>query len=117
MATVPSVAVGILPSFSCPSCWPAYAALLSSIGLGVYDYSEYLIPITVAALLFSLTMLGWQAVRRKWYSPLILAFMGSIVHFLGRFVLESDPVSYTGLVMLFVASLWSGFPRRRAAGL
>lgn len=116
ITTVPSVAIGILPSFSCPSCWPAYAALLSSVGLGVYDYSEYLMPITITALAFSIAMLGWQAVHRKWFFPLILALIGSFIHLVGRFVLESDPVSYTGLAMLFIASFWSGFPKRRSAG-
>jgi hypothetical protein len=113
VSIVPSLAVALLPSFSCPSCWPAYAAFMSAIGLGVYDYSEYLIPITAAAITFSLVMLGWQALRRKSYPPLILAIAGSIVHIVGRFILESQMMSYLGIGLIFIASIWVSLPKRR----
>jgi len=113
VSSIPSVAVALLPSFSCPSCWPTYAAFMSVIGIGVFDYSEYLLPITVVAIVFSLTMLGWQALRRKWYSPLILAIVGSIIHIVGRFKFESQLISYIGIGSLFIASIWSAFPKRR----
>lgn len=113
ISTIPSLAVGLLPSFSCPSCWPGYAAFMGAIGLGVYDYSEYLIPITAVAIAFSLAMLGWQAFRRKWYSPFILALVGSTIHVAGRFILESEMFSNFGIGLLFIASIWSSLSKRR----
>ena len=31
LATLPGIAVSLLPSVTCPACWPAYAGLLSSL--------------------------------------------------------------------------------------
>ncbi len=33
LLALPGVGVSILPKLACPLCWPAYAGLLSSIGL------------------------------------------------------------------------------------
>ncbi len=86
---------------------------MSAIGVGVFDYSDYLLPITAAAVVFSLTMLSWQALRRNWYSPLILASVGSVIHLAGRFTFESQMMSYLGIGFLFIASIWSAFPKGR----
>ncbi len=37
LLAVPGVVVSLLPSLTCPLCWPGYAALLSSFGLAFFD--------------------------------------------------------------------------------
>jgi hypothetical protein len=34
LMTIPGVGMSLVPKLACPSCWPAYAGLLSSVGLG-----------------------------------------------------------------------------------
>jgi hypothetical protein len=34
LTVLPAVGVAMLPNLTCPACWPAYAGLLSTIGLG-----------------------------------------------------------------------------------
>ncbi len=41
--------------------WPAYAGLLSSVGLGFLISAKYLLPLTVVFLIFALAALGFRA--------------------------------------------------------
>jgi len=47
LATIPAAAVAVMPALACPACWPAYASLLGSLGLGFMIESTYLMPITI----------------------------------------------------------------------
>jgi len=58
--TIPGVGVSLLPKLACPFCWPAYAGLLSSVGLGFLISAKYLLPITAAFLVL--------AVAARWHS-------------------------------------------------
>ena len=33
-AVIPGIGVSLMPKLICPLCWPAYAGLLSAVGLG-----------------------------------------------------------------------------------
>ena len=48
LAVVPGVAVGALPA--CPLCWPIYAGVMSSVGLGFLLETTYLLPLTVGTI-------------------------------------------------------------------
>src|SRR5258708_12119466 len=50
LLTIPGAAISLLPILACLLCWPAYAALLSSLGLGFLGNSAYLLPLTGALL-------------------------------------------------------------------
>ena len=43
VAVLPGVGVSLLPKLTCPMCWPAYAGLLSAVGLGFLISSQYLL--------------------------------------------------------------------------
>jgi hypothetical protein len=47
---IPAALASTLPVLGCPLCWPAYAALLSSLGLGFLVYERYLLPLTISLL-------------------------------------------------------------------
>jgi mercuric ion transport protein len=34
VAILPGIGVSLMPKLICPLCWPAYAGLLSAVGLG-----------------------------------------------------------------------------------
>ena len=58
--TLPGVGVSILPKLACPACWPAYAALLSSIGLGFLISTVSLLPMTVVLLSLALGAIAFR---------------------------------------------------------
>jgi len=58
---LPGVAVSLLPKLVCPMCWPAYAGLLSSVGLGFLISAAYLLPFTAGFLALALAAMGFRA--------------------------------------------------------
>lgn len=110
LAVLPAVGVALLPSITCPACWPGYAAVLSSFGIGFLPSNRYLLPLTATFLVIYLFMLAWEARKRHRFGPLIVGTAGSTVLVVGRFVLESNPVLYAGVAVLITASIWNAWP-------
>jgi hypothetical protein len=106
--------VSLLPSLACPLCWPAYAALASSLGLGFLASSTYLLPLTGALLAIAVVGLGLQA-KTIGYGPLVLGLVSAAVILPGKFLLASSLMTYAGVALLVIASAWSLAPKRFAA--
>ena len=113
VAALPAVGAAALPKLTCPACWPAYAGLLSSMGVGFINYTPYLLPLTASFLLLSLAALGWRARRRRGYGPLILGIAASALLLIGKFVFDSDTAMYVAIASLIAASGWNAWPRAR----
>ena len=107
LLAVPGVGLSLLPKLACPACWPAYAGLLSSVGLGFLVSTVYLLPMTAAFLLLAVAMLAFRARRRRGYGPFALGFIAASFILLGKFSLASNPVLYAGLGLLILASVWN----------
>jgi len=112
---LPVMGTAFLPKLACPACWPAYAGLLSALGLGFIDYTPYLLPLTLGFLFIALVTLAFRADRRRGYSPFILGFVASLVLMIGKFGYESDIAMYVGLGLLISASVWNTWPSKKAA--
>jgi hypothetical protein len=109
---VPSIGVSVLPKLACPACWPAYAGLLTSIGLGFLISVRYLLPLTIAFLVLALAAMLFRARDRHEYGPFLLAVLGVGGVLLGKFARDSRPTVYGSIGLLVVASLWDTRPRR-----
>lgn len=114
-AMLPSIGVALLPKLSCPACWPAYAGLLSSLGIGFVDYTPYLLPFTLLFLVVSLATMAYKAANRHGYRPLLLGVAASTILLIGKFYFDSDAAMYVGLAVLVAASLWNTWPGKRQA--
>jgi len=114
--SLPTVGVALLPKLTCPACWPAYAGLLSAMGIGFFDYTPYLMPLTALFIVIVLASLAFRAKRRHGYRPLWLGIVASLVLLTGKFHYDSDAIMYVGLGLLVLASLWNSWPRRNDAG-
>lgn len=112
-AAFPAIGIAVLPKLTCAACWPAYAALMSSIGVGFFNYTDYLLPITLTALAVSLFALGVTALRSKSYRVFSLGIVAAALIFVGKFWFESDPITYTGAAILIGASIWSALLRTK----
>ena len=111
LTALPGVGVSVLPKLACPMCWPAYAGLLSSLGLGFLISGRYLMSVTSVLLLIAVASLGFRARRRRGYIPMLLGVAGSALVLYGKFFLESGMVLYGGVALLATASLWNSWPR------
>lgn len=49
-AFLPGIGVSLLPKLTRPMCWPAYAGLLTTLGLGFLMSGRYLFGVTVVFL-------------------------------------------------------------------
>jgi hypothetical protein len=111
LATVPGIAFAFLPKLACPACWPAYAGLLGSIGLGFLLDTAYLLPLTAVFLVLAVSALGSRARTRKGYGPLAVGLVAAVVVLVGKFVFESDAAMYGGIGLLVAASVWNVWPK------
>lgn len=115
MPLAPAVGIALMPKLVCPACWPAYAGLLSALGLGFINYSPFLLPLTAMFLVLVLATLGWRARTRHGYAPLTLGIIAALIMLVGKFQFDSDIVTYAGIALLVGASLWNSWPRRNPA--
>jgi len=113
-AVLPGIGVALLPKLACPACWPAYAGVLSSVGLGFLVESRYLLFLTTAFLFFALSALVFRARTRRGYGPFGIGVLAATTILVGKFVFESDPTMYAGVGLLVCASFWNSWPRGAA---
>ena len=114
-AMFPAVGVALLPKLACPACWPAYAGLLSSLGIGFIDYTPYLLPLTIMFLLIVIVALSYRAKSRHGYRPLMMGLLASTIVLINQFFYENNVAMYTGIALLVLASLWNTWPKSQAA--
>jgi len=112
LAAVPGIAFAFLPKLACPACWPAYAGLLSSVGLGFLLDQTYLFPLTAAFLLLAVGALAFRAQARRGYGPLALGLAAAVVVLAGKFAFGSNAAMYGGIAVLVAASVWNAWPVR-----
>jgi mercuric ion transport protein len=109
---IPGIGFALLPKLACPLCWPAYAGILSSLGLGFLISASYLLGFTVAFLIVAVAALAFRARQRWGYGPLLFGIAGSAALLGGKFYLESSAVTYVGFGSLVSAAVWNTWPRR-----
>jgi mercuric ion transport protein len=110
--TIPGIGVALLPKLLCPLCWPLYAGIVSSVGLGFLIGTTYLLPITSACLILTLAVLGLRANQRRGFGPFLIGLVASAAVLIGKFYLGSNALVYGGVGVLVVASVWNALPRR-----
>jgi hypothetical protein len=67
LLTIPGIGVALLPKLACPLCWPLYAGIVSSLGLGFLISTTYLLPLTIGFLSLTVAVLAFQAKQRRGY--------------------------------------------------
>lgn len=111
-ASIPSIGVALLPKLTCPVCWPAYTALLSSIGVNFVNYTSVLLPVLAILLVVSLTTLAHRARQRRGFGPFWLGLCASLLILTGKFLLDKNSTIYVGSGLLVFASFWNIWPRK-----
>ena len=109
---VPGVGVSMLPKVICPICSPAYPAVLSSLGLGFLVSTTYLLPVTIALLAVASGALAFRASNRRGRRPFWIGVIAASTVVAGKFWFGSTPITYSGVGLLVLASVWNVIPRR-----
>lgn len=104
-ASFPAIGTALLPKLACPLCLPAYATLLSVLGLEFFDYTPYLLPLTITFLTVALSALVIQARRVRQWAALMISIPASAIVLLGKFAFELDWLTTVGIGLLVVAIL------------
>jgi mercuric ion transport protein len=110
LVALPAVSVSLLPKLACPLCWPAYAGLLSSVGLGFIISTKYLLPLTATFLVLALAALVFRAKNRHGCGPFALGVFSAVGILLGKFEWGLNPALYGAVGLLAIASLWNAWP-------
>ncbi len=111
-AALPSFTLALLPKVACPACWPLYAGVLGSLGLGFLVRSEILLPLTILFLTGTLASFVVGARRRRGYGPALLGAGAATALLAGKFALELDSAVHVAVGLLLAASFWNVWPRR-----
>ncbi len=112
-AALPGIGVALLPKGLCPACWPAYAAVLSALGLGFLMQDRYLPPLTLAFLCLATFALAYRARTRRGFMPAIVGGVAGLVFLGTKFALDVPTLAYLALGAFTVAALWNAWPIRR----
>lgn len=84
-----------------------YAGLSSVLGLHIAVEQRYLVPLTAASMALAIGGLWLLARRGGDYRPPLLGTLMAANVLIGKFVLENQPWTYTSLIGLALAALWS----------
>lgn len=106
-ASMPAIGTALLPKLTCPLCFPAYAAILSALGLEFVDYTPYLLPLTAAFLAVAVIVLALQTRRTGNVYPLLLGIAASAIVLTGKFHIDSEWLTIGGIALL-VAAIFLG---------
>lgn len=112
LLVLPAVGATLLPVGVCPACWPVYAGVLSASGLGFLLKTDYLLPVAVLFLLVAVGALAFRAKSRRGYAPCALGLAAAAAVLVGKFLLVSDAMIGSGMVLLVAASIWNAWPRK-----
>jgi mercuric ion transport protein len=113
---VPGITVSLLHKLMCPACWPAYAGIVSALGLGFLISTKYLLTLTVVFLAISVTALAFRSSGRRGLAPFWLGLVAAAAILIGKFGFESKYLTSTGISLLISASLWNSWPQRAQPG-
>ena len=102
-ASFPAIGTALLPKLTCPLCFPAYAAVLSALGIEFLDYTPYLLPLTAIFLAVTIAVLVFQTGRTGNVVPLVLGIVASLIVVFTKFVIESNWLTAGGVIMLVAA--------------
>lgn len=116
MATLPGIIAALLPSVACPACWPAYAGILSAVGLGAFMNGPYFFALIVVLLGVTLLSLGYGARSRRGYRPLIVGAVAAIVIVIAKSLEGPLLANYAGVALLVSASVWNSWPMNKPIG-
>lgn len=107
---VPALAAALLPK--CPLC---LMGVMSAVGLSFSIKASWLLPLSLFFLLTTTVALTLQARAGRSYRTLVLGVGAVAVITSSKFYVDSNLLTYSGVVILAAHSLWVGRRKVEAA--
>lgn len=111
MLAAPGIGISLLPKLACPACWPAYAGLLASVGLGFLISTTYLLPLTAGFLALALAVMAFRAKSHRGYGPFLVGSVAAVAVLFAKFLWRFNPAVHGAVGVLAMASAWSAWPQ------
>lgn len=111
----PSLAISALPKLVCPVCSPGYAAVLPSLGVGFLTSTTYLLPTTGVMLALAVAALRQRTTKHRRAAPFWIGVFASVCILAGKFWFEFAAMTYSGIAVLAIASVWNVMSKRSRA--
>ncbi len=113
LSAAPGLIAAVLPNATCPACWPVYAGVLSSLGLGFLMQGTYFFFIIGSLLAVSLFSLFYKATSRRGLKPFMLGSIASVGIIVGKIAEWPDVIFYLFAAILVTASVWNNWPKKK----
>ncbi len=113
LSTLPGIGAALMPNLACPACWPAYAGILSTLGLGFLINGPYFFLFIGILLSISLYSLAHKAKTRRGYLPFWLGCLSMVIIIVGKYYELPEYIFYSGAALLVIASVWNNVPIKK----
>ncbi|MEW6144147.1 MAG: MerC domain-containing protein [Thermodesulfobacteriota bacterium] len=113
IAGLGAVGAVFLPKFICPACWPVYAGILSTMGLGFLLHGVSLLILSVTLLGLALLVFALRGRKRGSFLPFWIGLVGVSLVLTGKFFWINNFSAYAGAAFLMLAVIVDVRPLRR----
>lgn len=113
LSVLPGVGAALLPTVTCPACWPAYAGVLSALGLGAVMNGPYYFAVIAGLLTLSLFALAYRARSRRGYIPFLCGGLATALILGNKYWSGPALFNFGGAGLLIMSSVWNNWPRNR----
>lgn len=104
-ATPATVMALVAHAATCPACWPIIGGVMSALGVTSVIGTKVMLPLFVGFLLLGMTPLG--AAARRHPGPLLVGLVAAVLMLIGKFVLQTNVLTFGGIAVLASAYFWS----------
>jgi hypothetical protein len=104
LLTISSALFAVAPK--CPVCFLAYFGIFGVATASASAYRAWLPPITALWLALTIAMLTFQRRGKRRYGPAIMGFVAALLLLVGKFVVDSQAMTFAGIIALLGAAAW-----------
>lgn len=107
--------LGLFIGFLCPLCVPASAAFFAAIGLTFIPHPTFIYPLIAVCSVVMFYGLLQGLKRHGDLSPFLFGMLGMFALPIGRYVIGSPVLTYTGAFCIITATIWNFLLQRQDA--
>ena len=104
LMTISSAVFAVAPK--CPICFLAYLGFFGVATSSAAVYRAWLPPITTLWLALTIAMLAFQQRGKRRYRPALIGFVAALLLLIGKFVVDSQLMTFAGIIALLAAAVW-----------